>query len=290
MKPMPVEYYRAESIEDAINTMVAFPGARLLAGGQSLVPMLNLRIMPVSHLVDIKKIDSLHRVEESSDYIRYGAALTHAQFEDGAVPDACGGLLRHVASGIAYRAVRNRGTVGGALSLADASTDWVTAMLTAGATIIAQGPDGSRRIPMRDFVQSPYQTALNPENEMLVAIEVPRVSSLCDWGYYKIMQKPGEYASSLAGVLRDTERNVSRAVLGGGNRAPVLLEATAGILARAGGWTDQLKAELSQAIASDLAQASRTGEPWEQHSWTNCVLRAARQALAGKASTMEQSS
>ena len=278
MKPMPIEYYRAESIEDAINTMVAFPGARLLAGGQSLVPMLNLRIMPVSHLVDIKKIDSLHRVEESSDYIRYGAALTHAQFEDGAVPDACGGLLHHVASGIAYRAVRNRGTVGGALSLADASTDWVTAMLTAGATIIAQGPDGSRRIPMRDFVQSPYQTALNPENEMLVAIEVPRVSSLCDWGYYKIMQKPGEYASSLAGVLRDTERNVSRAVLGGGN------------LARAGGWTAQLKAELSQAIASDLAQASRTGEPWEQHSWTNCVLRAARQALAGKASTMEQSS
>jgi len=285
MKPMPVEYYRADSVEDAIHAMQAFPGARLLAGGQSLVPMLNLRIMPVSHLVDIKTIASLHQVEETAEYVRYGAAITHAQFEDGIVPDACSGFLRTVAQGIAYRAVRNRGTVGGALALADASTDWVTAMLTANATIVAQGPDGVRRIAMRDFVLSPYQTALDPENEMLIALEVPRVSDACQWGYYKIMQKPGEYASSLAGVLRDPARAVSRIALGGGNRAPVLLETAAAVLARASDWTDALGTALRDAIASDLAQASRTGEPWEEHSWTTCVLRAARQALVDTSSS-----
>ena len=280
MKPMPFQYHRAASLDDALTVLgQAAGGGRLLSGGQSLVPMLNLRLLPADVLIDLKRLTALHAVDTTGDSIRYGACITHARFEDGDVPDACGGLLRHVGGGIAYRAVRNRGTLGGALALADASTDWVTAMMTAGASVELYGVRGTRRMSVSEFVQGPYQTRIDPDTEILVAVTVPQVSRTSRWGYYKIMQKPGEYASSLAGVLIDREHGHSRATLGGANRAPLALERTATTLATAPAWSAALETALSEAVRADLSSAGRGGEPWEQASWTTCVLRAARHAL-----------
>ena len=120
MKPAPFSYYRATSVEDAITALSGADGmAAVLAGGQSLVPMLNLRLSPVDHLIDLRPITALSRQEETPEAICYGALTTHAAFEDGAVPDGTNGLMRYAAAHIAYRAVRNRGTLGGALALAD---------------------------------------------------------------------------------------------------------------------------------------------------------------------------
>ena len=114
--------------------------AAVLAGGQSLVPMLNLRLSPVDHLIDLRPITALSRQEETPEAICYGALTTHAAFEDGAVPDGTNGLMRYAASHIAYRAVRNRGTLGGALALADPAADWLTTAVALDASVTLTGP------------------------------------------------------------------------------------------------------------------------------------------------------
>ena len=94
-------------------------GARILAGGQSLVPMLNLRLSSATLLVDIRQISELRQATESVDTVIFGACVRHAEIEDGVVPDPAIGMMRHVARHLAYRAVRNRGTIGGSVALAD---------------------------------------------------------------------------------------------------------------------------------------------------------------------------
>src|SRR4051794_28423052 len=130
MRPAPFSYHAAVSIEDAIAQLDDTESVvRPLAGGQSLVPMLNLRLAPVNKLVDISRIDALKRAEERDGRIVYGALLPHAAFEDGRVPDVSNGLMRFVGGQFAYRAVRTRGTIRGRIPLADPSAPWLTATL-----------------------------------------------------------------------------------------------------------------------------------------------------------------
>ena len=177
MKPAPFSYYRATSIDDAITALSGADGmAAVLAGGQSLVPMLNLRLSPVDHLIDLSPIAALSRQEETPEAICYGALTTHAAFEDGAVPDGTNGLMRYVASRIAYRAVRNRGTLGGALALADPAADWLTTAVALDASVTLTGPDGQRSLAITDFVVGPYYTQI-AEDEIIDSIVVPRRSA-----------------------------------------------------------------------------------------------------------------
>ncbi len=120
MKPAPFEYQRATSIDDAIKGLVAGQGsAKIIAGGQSLGPMLNLRLARPSVLIDVAGIPELKRVQDLGSRIFIGSGTTHASIEDGILPAGASGLLRAVARRIAYRAVRNRGTIGGSLAHAD---------------------------------------------------------------------------------------------------------------------------------------------------------------------------
>src|SRR5258707_14798985 len=161
MKPAPFTYHRAASIEDAIAHLSAGDAlVRPLAGGQSLVPMLNLRLAPVDKLIDLGRIDALRRVEERPDSIRYGALVTHAAFEDRRVADGSNGLMPFVGSQIAYRAVRTRGTIGGALALADPAADWLTTVIALEAEIALVGPNGRRAMQGTDFALGPYMTAI----------------------------------------------------------------------------------------------------------------------------------
>ena len=130
MKPVAFDYRRATSATEAIALLdQAQGGAKLIAGGQSLGPMLNLRLARPSLLVDISQLNQLKRVEERDSSIIIGAAVTHAAIEDGIAPTAGAGLLRAVARTIAYRAVRNRGTIVAASSAhADPAADWLLAL------------------------------------------------------------------------------------------------------------------------------------------------------------------
>jgi carbon-monoxide dehydrogenase medium subunit len=227
MKPAPFSYYRATSIDDAITALSGADGmAAVLAGGQSLVPMLNLRLSPVDHLIDLRAIAALSRQEETPEAICYGALTTHAAFEDGLVPDGTNGLMRYVASRIAYRAVRNRGTLGGALALADPAADWLTTAVALDASVTLTGPDGQRCLAITDFVIGPYYTQI-AEDEIIDSIVVPRRSAAERWGYYKVAPKVGEYAKSLAVAMIDPEKASARLVIGAWSDVPLVLEAGA---------------------------------------------------------------
>ena len=217
MKPAPFDYERPKDVPGALKLLGT--GSRLLAGGQSLGPMLNLRIVHPSLLVDVRGIDQLKQAREEQGSVTLGACITHSQIEDGSVPDPSRGLMRQVASRIAYRAVRNRGTIGGSLSHADPAADWPSALALLNGVAIVQGQKGSREIALETFVTGLFTTALQ-DGEILTAIRVPKLSAKARWGWWKFTRKAGEFAQAIGGALHDPERGVSRAVIGAVRGAP----------------------------------------------------------------------
>lgn len=196
--------------------------AKPVAGSQSLGPMLNLRLARPDMLVDISAMAELRQVREETDSVVYGAALTHAEFEDGGLPDATPGWLPAIARRIAYRAVRNRGTIGGSLAHADPAADWVVTMTGLDASVLLVGPDGRRELPVADFVTGALATALK-QGEIIEAVRVPRRSSQARWSYWKFCRKTGEFAKASAAILADPERGDYRVVAGAIERKPFLL-------------------------------------------------------------------
>ncbi len=267
MKAANFELEQSPSLNEALQALANGAGmARALAGGQSLVPMLNLRLAPVESLVDLSRIAELKKVEEKTDSVLYGAMLRHADFEDGRVPDCARGLLRHAAGQIAYRAVRNRGTMGGALALADPAADWLTVCSALAARIHLASVDGTRAMPIEEFAVGPYMTALQ-ENELLVAIELPKLSEGARWGYYKVMRKTGEYADAFSIAVQD--RGALRIVAGATDGAPIVLEQSAqAVLANAAG------ADLAQVVEQELAAAGREFSAAKALLHKTAVLRA----------------
>jgi carbon-monoxide dehydrogenase medium subunit len=222
MKPVAFDYQRPHDLAAAIS-LLRTEGAKLLAGGQSLGPMLNLRLVQPSLLIDLAGIAELRECQHDGDAIRLGALVTHAAIEDGRVPDPTGGILPRVAFGVGYRAIRNRGTIGGALVHADPAADWLPALAAFGATAIIAGPAGERRVAVADFVEAAFQTVLG-ETEILTAIDIPALSAGARWGWVKLCRKAGEFAEAIAAVLRDPARGIARAVIGATRGAPIVLD------------------------------------------------------------------
>lgn len=222
MKPAAFDYSKPADLAAALHALS--DDAKPIAGGQSLTPMLNLRLARPSVLVDIRRQAELLRIAESPDAIRYGAALPHAAFEDGAVPDGSNGMMRHVAGGIAYRAVRNRGTIGGSLAHADPAADWISSLLTLDARVIVRGVKGETAYPIDSFMLGGFTTVLGP-GELVVGVSVPRLSPSARWAYYKICRKTGEFAKAIGAVVSDPDRDVFRLVCGAVEATPLLLEA-----------------------------------------------------------------
>lgn len=254
MKAAKFELDQATSLDQALDILTQGAGmARALAGGQSLVPMLNLRLAPVETLVDLSRIGELKEVKDNGSSLSFGAMLRHADFEDGRVPDCTNGLMQHAAGQIAYRAVRNRGTLGGALALADPAADWLTVCTLLEARIHLARPGSRRVLAIGEFVTGPYMTALE-ENELLAGVEISKLSPATKWGYYKVMRKTGEYADSFALSLSDGKR--ARVVVGAVDGAPLVLERAAqAVLAGATGDA------LAATVESELAAAGRDFTP-----------------------------
>ena len=276
MKPAPFEYKRPESLDAAIALLGASDGrARLLAGGQSLGPMLNLRLVRSDLLIDISRLTELRGVIEDDDALTVGAALTHAAFEDGDVPDVAKGLLRRTAAGIAYRAVRNRGTIGGSLAHADPAADWPPVLMALGTMLNVRGQKGQREVPADALISAPLTTNLAP-NEVLESIRIPRLSPTARWGHRKVTRQPGDFAESLAVVVFDPNRGMARAVLGSPTHPPVLLDQTAQAIA------GRRVADLRDAALADITANAVCDEAddyaLDLHSVV--VARAALEALS----------
>jgi carbon-monoxide dehydrogenase medium subunit len=223
MKPAPFDYAQPSTLAGAIALLKREDlSVKLLAGGQSLGPMLNLRLAQPDLLVDITAVPDLLRVETEDDGLLIGACVTHADIEDGRVPDPTDGALPAVARAIAYRAVRNRGTIGGSLVHADPAADWISALAALGADAVVRGPAGQRRLPVEQFMAGAFEAALEPD-ELLEAIRVPRLSPRRRWGFYKFCRKAGEFAQAIGSVLYDAERAVCRVVIGATESPPIVV-------------------------------------------------------------------
>lgn len=248
MKAAKFELDQPITLDQALKAVSEGAGmARALAGGQSLVPMLNLRLAPLDCLVDLSRIAELKQVQDLGASVLYGAMLRHADFEDGRVPDCTNGLMQHAAGQIAYRAVRNRGTIGGAIALADPAADWLTVGMLLDARIHLANVDGKRSMPLSEFVLGPYMTALG-ENDLMTGVEVSKLTPATRWGYYKVMRKTGEYADSFALALSDGAR--ARVVIGAVDGTPLVLSRTAqAVLAGASG------AALAATVEQELGEA-----------------------------------
>lgn len=234
MKPASFEYQSAASVAEALSAMRdPALAAKPIAGGQSLGPMLNLRLARPERLVDILGVEELRRIEDCGAFVRFGAAVTHARIEDEAGAFSGIGLLARVARGIAYRAVRNRGTIGGSLVHADPAADWPLVLAALGATIVVHGERGPRRIDATAFMLGSYVTQLG-EDELVTAVEIPKLSAGARWAYRKFCRKAGEFAQAAAAVLLDPERRVARIFIGAPADRPTSLPALAGELARRG--------------------------------------------------------
>lgn len=234
MKPASFEYERPTSISDAITLLTdAGAQAKVIAGGQSLGPMMNMRLARPGLLVDITQIPELTQVTDSGDHLVFGACITHAAIEDGRVDDATNNMMPTVAAGIAYRAVRNRGTIGGSLVHADPAADWITTLTLFGAEIEAIGPKGTRRIALEAFMNSAFDITLK-DDEILTTIHVPKFSSDAQWGYYKFCRKTGEFADGMSAVLIDRERNINRIVIGATDTRPIVIADAAELIANPG--------------------------------------------------------
>jgi carbon-monoxide dehydrogenase medium subunit len=224
MKPARFEYARPRDVGEALALLAQAPGeAKPVAGSQSLGPMLNLRLAQPSLLVDLRGLAELREVRDEGDHVFLGACTTHADIEDGRVPDPTHGLLRMVARGIAYRAVRNRGTLGGSLAHADPAADWVSAMALLDAGIVARGPAGERTIPASQWMLGIMSTALD-DGEILTGVRVPRLSPRARWSYWKFCRKTGEFAEAIGAFVADPERNLWRGVMGATEGAPVTVD------------------------------------------------------------------
>jgi carbon-monoxide dehydrogenase medium subunit len=224
VKPFSFDYERPRDLREAATLLAqGGDGARVVAGGQSLGPMLNLRLTRPSLLVDVTRIPEMTGVETAADAITIGACVTHAAIEDRRLPDIGQQVLSRIAGGIAYRAVRNRGTMGGSLAHADPAADWVTSLTALDASVITYRADGGRAIPLDGFFTAGFVTVLKP-GEIVQAIRIPRLSAAARWGWYKITRKPGEFASAIGAVLTDPARNLRRAVIGATGGPPVLLQ------------------------------------------------------------------
>ncbi|MBR1125920.1 FAD binding domain-containing protein [Bradyrhizobium lablabi] len=234
MKPASLEYVRPRSMEEALAVLSdETANAKIFAGGQSLGPMLNLRLTRPAKLVDIRHIPELKAVRADARLCSIGATFTHAELEDGAIEDFTRGLLPYVARGIAYRAVRNRGTVGGSLAHADPAADWVSTMAAIDATIVIRGQAGERRVPAQQFLAGAFTTELG-DTELLTAVELPRFSAAARWGYYKVCRKTGEFAKAIGLAIQDPKIGLFRILAGSPEGRPALLTRSAETLATRG--------------------------------------------------------
>ena len=221
MKAPAFDYIRPKDVGDALKLLAQ--GGRAAAGTQSLGPMLNLRVSHPALIVDIRLLEELKTSSEDADAVILGACVTHAEIEDRRVPDPTGGFMASVAANIAYRAVRNRGTLGGSLAHADPAADWPTAMALLNAVAVIAGPNGRREVPIDSFITGIFTTVLETD-ELLVAVKIPERSPRTRYGYWKFCRKAGEFAQAIGAALHDPDTKEWRAVIGAVEGAPYVLK------------------------------------------------------------------
>ncbi len=200
MYPPRFDYLAPTSVEEVIAALGEGAGeAKVMAGGQSLIPVLKLRIASVGTVVDINRVAGLDGIEESDGELRIGALVRHADAERSPLLTKRYGLLGATARLVADPLVRNRGTVCGSLAHADPQGDWGSAMLAARASVVVRGAKGERVIAVEELALGPFSTTLEPD-EVITEVRVPDPGPRTGGAYLKLERKVGDFATAAVGV------------------------------------------------------------------------------------------
>ena len=230
MKPAPFAYHRAHSVGEAVALLAELGDeAKILAGGLSLVPMMNFRLARPSALIDVTKIAGLSYLRADGEGLRIGALTTHRTVETSRDPAVTGnfGVLPRSARWIGHYPIRSRGTFGGSIAHADPASEWCLLAVLLGAQVVLTGPGGRRDVPAAEFFQGYYTTVANPD-EMITELWFPRPEPHAVLTEFAPRQ--GDFAVVAAAVALDVRGGVCRSgrvVLGGVGPRPVQVEAGA---------------------------------------------------------------
>jgi aerobic carbon-monoxide dehydrogenase medium subunit len=253
MKAAAFDYARATSVGSAI-ALLAEHGerAKVLSGGQSLMPAMNLRLLAPELIVDIGSLDELRGIVTREGLISIGALTRHADLQNEPAIAADLPLLKEAIAHVAHPAIRNRGTIGGSLAHADPAAELPACMLALNATIVARGAGGERRIPAGNFFTGIYETALSPQ-ELLVAVELPLAPKGSVHFFDEFARRRGDFAIvglAAQAVVANDRLEDFRPVFFGISDRPVLVTAAAGLIGKT--VTPEALSEALQALGDEL--------------------------------------
>jgi carbon-monoxide dehydrogenase medium subunit len=256
MKASAFSYARATSVSNALELLQAHGDrAKVLSGGQSLMPAMNLRLISPELIVDIGELTELRGIAVSGDHVRIGALTRHVDLARSPEITAHAPLLAEAIAHVAHPAIRNRGTLGGSLAHADPASELPACMLALNAIVIIRGQAGERRVAAEDFFTGIYETALSPE-ELLVAVELPVARKNSAHYFHEFARRHGDYAiiglSAQAMLQADGFADLRLAFFAVGDR-PVLAKTAKKLVGNA----------VTQAVLSDACTA--LGEELDPH-------------------------
>ncbi|CAA9365325.1 MAG: Aerobic carbon monoxide dehydrogenase (quinone), medium chain [uncultured Nocardioidaceae bacterium] len=257
MKPSPFTYHRPHSADEAVELLRAYgDSAKVLAGGQSLVPLMSMRLAAPEHLVDINRVEALQSVEVGEDEVRVGAAVRHSRLERdeevyGAVP-----LLRQGLVNVAHPAIRNRGTTVGSLVHADPAAEMAAVLLLLDGVVELRSATDSREVAAADFFLGPMQSATGP-GELAVAARFGRPPPGSGSAFVELSRRQGDYAMCGVGALvttgQESEITSAKVALVGVGDGPALVDVTSAAAGPGGAFREPQLAEL---LASQIAPES----------------------------------
>lgn len=194
MKSAQFDYVKVDSVAAALALLSEHvDDARILAGGQTLLATLNMRLSEPTLLIDIAGIDELRRIEVCGDRLHIGALVTHSTIESSDLVAEHAPMLTAAAPHIAHRAIRNAGTWGGSIAYGDPAAEWPCCLVALDGVVVVQGPKGQRRVGAKDFFQNLYTTDLQPD-EIIVSADVPLTSTVDWFGFDELARRHGDYA------------------------------------------------------------------------------------------------
>jgi carbon-monoxide dehydrogenase medium subunit len=282
MLPARFDYHRPSSLDEALQLLSTLDDAKVLAGGQSLIPLLKLRFATPANLVDLNRVPGLDSIAEEGGFLRIGPLVRHNQMAASELVSRRYPTLASAAPQIADPIVRNLGTVAGSLAHADPAGDWGSVMLAVGGSVVLRSVRGERELPVGEFLLDLLTTAIEPD-ELLVEVRVPAPSGRVGGTYLKLERKVGDFATVGAAVnVQMDDGKISRAgialtAVGTKNiRASEAAAALAGAEASEATFTEA--ARLAAAAANPVTDVRGTAE-YKRHMVEVYVRRGLERAV-----------
>lgn len=283
MIPPPFEYASPKTLPEAIALLQGHPEAKILAGGHSLIPMMRFRLASPAMLVDLNRLPGLSYIREEDGWLKIGAMTREAELERSDLIHQKYPLLADTARVIADPLVRNLATVGGNIAHADPANDHPATMLAYGAEAVATGPNGERVIPIKEFFQDAFQTALE-HDEILMEIRIPTSKPRSGGAYLKLERKVGDYATGAVAVQLTLDKNGACESAGVGltNVGLMPIKAEEAEKALLGSKADEAAIRNAAQLAADAAEPAddqRGSAEYKRHVIKTLTVRALRKAL-----------